>query len=203
MREGLTSSEMAALSESGFFSEDDRDPLEHLGRRIAGQYVDALLPGLTEVIDSATSEVSASSLDHTRDSLRQLMKATGDHAFEAHLERLESMMARAKAEREAQRNAFMVELKGWVDGLASLLEPEDATRLRSQIDANLASVPSSSFLLAVPGMGRELLRRLYRAGLFDASTLGSADPLDVAAVTGMPISLAFACVEAAEDLTTA
>jgi DNA topoisomerase-1 len=55
-----------------------------------------------------------------------------------------------------------------------------------------AKVPRKAFergreeLLAVPGIGEATLEKLMLAGIYDRATLASADPAEVAAVTGIP-----------------
>lgn len=191
-------SEIDALIDSGDLVEDTGSELQELGRRIAGQYVDAVLPFVQSVFRGRAGSESVEALRRAGDALSRLASATRDRSFERVLAELPELVQRSTDARPAQRSGFLRDLREWVLSLAELLGGSDAARLRSRFDASEGNAPLLEHLREVPGIGERRIQRLYCAGLYTADALERAEISDVAAVTGIPEGVVRRSVEASE-----
>ncbi|MBX2804064.1 MAG: hypothetical protein KTR31_40685 [Myxococcales bacterium] len=200
MIEEWTNADFDALLDGGLVAEDDgASPLTLLGRRIAGQYVDVLVPFAQEVFRGPPGEAAVTALTEGMAALTRLVSATHDEDFLRQLEQMPSLIERASCAHPAQRSGFLRDMRSWILGIADLLDETDGQRLRTQFDADAGDAPLLQHLRDLPGMGKRRVQRLYCAGLYTAAALGGADPQDVSAVTGIPVTIARRCVQASQE----
>ena len=192
-----TLDDLEGLLEGGLVSEDERDPLERLGRQIAGQYLDAILPFCTQVFQGPPGQGAVLAAQEASQALSVLASSTHDDAFSTLLTRLDGLMERAKSARGSARSGFLRDMRAWTMDLAELLEPEDGEALRRRFDARRAEAPLLDHLATVKGIGKRRIQRLYCAGLYTPDALMGAAPSDIAAVTGIPEELARDVIHAA------
>lgn len=199
MNTGLDFLDLEALIGAGIVLEDERDPLEKLGRRIAGQYVDVLVPFVQEVFRGPPGAGALTALDGAQQALTQLVEATNDRVFADHLGQLPELMERANIKSGTRRSGFLRDMRTWVMTLADLLEPDDAQSLRVRFDADAVEDPFLAQLGRIPGVGPRRLQRLFCAGLHSVDVLKIAQPDEITLVTGVPIDVAERCVAVAVE----
>ncbi len=104
-----TLDDFEGLLESGLASGDERDPLERLGRQIAGQYLDAIVPFCTQVFQGPPGPGAVLAAQEASQALGVLAQSTGDKAIGGLLERLDGLTARAETARGSAATTFEVE----------------------------------------------------------------------------------------------
>lgn len=94
-----------------------------------------------------------------------------------------------------RRLAALSRLRDWLGRLAEVQHAGGREELLDALSWKSGAVVHFAELGRVPGVGPRRLERLYLAGLYSVRTLAAADPDDVAAVTGMPRSVATSVIE--------
>lgn len=201
MTDDWTAEDFEALLSCGALSDDTDDPLKQLGRRIAGQYVDVLIPFAQEVFRGPPGRAAVAALTEAMTALHRLVSATGDDAFARHLDQMPALIERASVSHPSQRSGFLRDMRTWILRVAEMLDPQDSEHLRQHFDAEAGDAPLLEHLRSVPGVGKQRLQRLYCAGLYTPNALSEAEAGDVAVVTGIPMEIAERCIEASRAFT--
>ena len=84
----------------------------------------------------------------------------------------------------------------WIPRFATTLSAEHAQRLLDLVRWDGGSAPLMEELHSLRGIGPKRLGRLYAAGLHTVDVVASADPIEVALVTGLPGKLSVNVVDA-------
>lgn len=173
----------------------DTSHLVELGRDLSVQYVDVIANYATEVFASLDPSASRSQVQAAVANLHDLSRATNDQLMQDKLARLAEVIDEPVPRAQVQRTRYVDTLKAAIGGFGELLEGEGRQRLLGIVRYRTQGDPVLMFLRTIHGIGPRRLERLYLAGLHDLDRLTSADPEEVAAVTGLPLKLAHTVVE--------
>lgn len=185
----------ALLAEPVFDEDGDGDgleqvPLHQMARNVVAQHGEIILAYVREMYaGTPTPEVEAR-FTLTRTTLRRLAVGAGDHALTALLDDLDEIGALRDGSSTSprSRDRLLSSLRRWTLTFAELLGPAgEALRRTVTMDQ---PVPALERLRPLQGMNDRLLERLYASGLVTTEALASADPEELAEVTGMPRGLA-------------
>ena len=174
------------------------EELLDVSRRIAGQYVDLIEAFAAGLFQRRPSGGLTGQLVHALDALHRLAEASGDHEASAVVSEMHEEL-RAFAHHVAQRRAvdrMATRMRAWIPRFAALLPELARARMLSLVSFRGKALPLFQELSAIDGIGPRRLERLYCAGLYTVDAVVGADPLEIAAVTGLPPALARKVVDA-------
>jgi hypothetical protein len=168
------------------------EEVSRVSRRIAGQYVEVLAHFASRAFAGEAEDATLAQAASAVDALLRLADATGDRVQSRLLVELGYLLepVARTVDRSRSRSRALTRLREWLPDFAATLEPDDAERLLALVRWDAATVPLLEELQKLRGMGPKRLERLYAAGLFSVDTVASAEPEDIAAVTGIPRALA-------------
>ena len=175
------------------------DELFAVSRRIAGQYVDLVEAFASAVFRGRPPRSAIEQFASALGNLRRLADATGDEEQGAVLQEMSKALDAWLGGGKRGRHRFQSHLRSWLPRFAEHLDGADADRMRNLVDFEPRSIPLFNVLSAIRGIGKQRLARLYCAGLHNVEIVCSADPDEIAAVTGLPRSLAAEVVAASRD----
>lgn len=187
--------------------EDDEDyadllapseEVQKVSRRIAGQYVEILASFAAAAFGRRKNPVTLERVSSAVDALLRLARAAGDKDQIALLDELAELVEPVTegSKTSRHRHNALARLRDWLPRFGETLEQEDRDRLTRLVQWDRDDAPLLEELRGLHGIGPKRLQRLYSAGLFTVDAVATADPTDVAAVTGIPVSLAEEVVEA-------
>lgn len=180
--------------------EDNFEELRSVARGIAGTHVDVIAQYVRLAFASKAAASDTLQFTNALRSLARLAEASGDRRQHDLLEQMRTTtetVATRTSRRDKDR--FLRELREFVDGFADCLHGDDAARLKKLVSYDRSSTPLLAVLANVPGVGAKRLERLYCAQLHTVDTVARSAPEDVAAVTGLPLTLAAEVVKTARD----
>lgn len=192
----LLSPQLEPSAESG-----DVVPSEELldvARRIAAQYVDLIEAFAAGLFQRRPSLGLASQLSHAMEALHRLAEASGDREASAVVEELlvELKQFTHHAQRRRAVDRMATRMRAWIPHFAALLKDAASERVLSLVSFRDKALPLFQELSAIEGIGPRRLERLYCAGLYTVDAVIGADPVEIAAVTGLPPALARKVVDA-------
>ena len=196
--------ELGDLEESDFGTGDLTvellEPSEELGRvsrRIAAQYAEVLASFAALAFRGQATAGAIEQVESAIDSLRRLAEASNDPLQVSLLFEVREFIRPATTGRtnSRARQSALVSLRDWIPRFAQTLERDDAARLGSLVSWDDGAAPLMDELSELRGIGPKRLQRLYAAGLYTVDVVATADPQDVAAVTGLPLTLAESVVK--------
>lgn len=188
-------------SEDTVLGEDDlldaRQELGRVSRKIAGQYVEVMASFAARAFAGSASSAMVEQVEAAIDALSRLARAAGDGVQRELLDEARAVIGPAtRGPRNGRdRQAALRELREWIPRYAKHLEADDAARLLRLVEWSDASSPLMDELASIKGIGPKRLGRLYAAGLYTVEVVASADPVEMAEVTGLPKKLARKVVE--------
>lgn len=179
-------------------------PSEELGRvsrRIAAQYAEVLTSFAAQAFAGRAGSASLDQVEAAIESLARLARAASDEPQVAMLNEVRQIIGPATTGKRNSRSrqSALVALRDWIPRFAASLEEEDAQRLMSLVEWNDSAAPLMDELSTIRGIGPKRLQRLYAAGLYTVDVVATASPDDVAAVTGLPHSLAVKVIAATRN----
>lgn len=159
--------------------------------RIASQFVGVLHATAGRLFGAKDPRGPLQQLRSTLDALRRLAEASHDAPHLALLDEIAEEASRfAEAPHGRARDRFLGRLRSWLPRYADQLGGDDGDALRGLVRFDPDAVPLFGELREIPGIGRRRLERLFCAGLWSVDVVSAADPVEVAAVTGLPRTLA-------------
>lgn len=176
----------------------ESDELTRVSRRISGQYAEILAGFASQAFRGRARKESGEQALAALDALQRLATAAGDREQAALLEELSEIVPGASDSRKNSRARYIAiaALRDWIPRFADTLAPEDGRRLVKLVQWDGGSAPLMEELASLRGIGPKRLGRLYAAGLHTVDVVASADPVDVASVTGLPSRLSVDVVDA-------
>ena len=193
------------LEESDFEGDDLTTdllaPSEELGRvsrRIAAQYAEVLASFAALAFRGEASRGAVEQVESAIDALCRLAEASHDPLQVSLLLEVRDWIRPATTGKpnSRARQSALVSLRDWIPRFAQTLEAEDASRLARLVSWDDGSAPLMDELAELHGIGPKRLQRLYASGLYTVDVVATADPQDIAAVTGLPLALAESVVTA-------
>jgi hypothetical protein len=174
------------------------EELLDVSRRIAAPYVDLIEAFAGGLIQRRPSSGMAGQLIHAMEALHRLAEASGDALASGVVEELlvdlRQFAHHAQHRRAIDRMA--TRMRAWIPRFAALLQGGARDRMLSLVSFRGKALPLFQELSAIEGIGPRRLERLYCAGLYTVDAVLGADPLEIAAVTGLPPALARRVVDA-------
>jgi len=174
------------------------EELLDVSRRIAAQYVDLIEAFAAGLFQRRPSAGMTSQLIHAMDALHRLAVASGDSDASGVVDEL-LVELRPFAHHTQQRRAtdrMSTRMRAWIPRFAALLRGAANERVLALVSFRGKALPLFQELGAIDGIGPRRLERLYCAGLYTVDAVIGADPLEIAAVTGLPPALARKVVDA-------
>lgn len=171
--------------------------LPALSRRLAGQYVEVL----ADFVRASFRQPTLPPSEPLRAVLTPLLRLTGDtgaHDMHALLQELVGLLDSPPGDERWARVRYLRTLREWLMRYADCLDDTDGERLRQLVDYGDALPPLLEALRSVRGIGPRRIERLYCAGLTSVGRVTSADAESIAEVTGIPLRLSEAVIEAAQ-----
>jgi len=174
--------------------------LQHVAQRISGQYGELIATWSARVFASSSPAETAGMVG-TATNLLRLAESSEDTRQQALLTELLEILRLLEGTQPCTRRGetARVRLRDWLPAFANTLTGEDAERLLSLVQWDDDATPLLEELRGIPGVGPRRLTRLYSAGLGNVDVVASASPSDIAAVTGIPLSIAERIVERSRD----
>lgn len=172
-----------------------------VSRRIAGQFVDLIQAFASSVFTRRVSSTTTNQFSHAVDALHRLAVATGDAEQVRLLEEMQSLVSDLNEHGDRARNVDRTgtRLRAWIPAFSGFLEADDSERLMSMVSYKNQHVPLLAELGNIEGIGRRRLERLYVSGLYTVEAVCAADPSELAAVTGLPLTLATRVIDATRE----
>lgn len=186
---------------SGLFEEpgaEDGCTLRGLTRSISGQYAEVIANYVRCSFLAEDTSLQRVQVEAALSSLQRLAAATDDPELIHALSELERLLPESEAMGGQRRERYLRDMRAWVLRFSELLGDKDGKRLLSLVKFDERSTPLLHRLMEVYGIGPRRLERLYCAGLFSVESLITAEPLEVAQVTGMTEILARSVIHAAK-----
>jgi len=168
----------------------DTSHLVDLSRDLSTQYVDVVANYASEVFGSLSPEASRAQVLAALQNLADLTAATRDTALQERVADLSQIVEEGVPRGKLARTRYVKRLRTAIEAFGELLDGEGRTRLLRIVRYRVHGDPVLGFLQGIRGVGKKRLERLYMAGLNDLDRLVEADPDDLAAVAGLPLSVA-------------
>lgn len=177
------------------------EELTRVSRRVAAQYAEVLAAFARQALAGKARVTSTDHVEAAIASLLRLAQASRDSVQVALLEELTGLIEPCVTGplRSRARQSALVRLRDWIPEFAETLEQEDGAVLIEIISWDRGGAPLMEELANLRGIGPRRLGRLYAAGLHNVAVVATADPEEVAAVTGLPLALAERVVEATRE----
>ncbi len=166
--------------------------------RISGQFVDVMAMAARQLLGGRDTGGALARIDSALDALSRLATAAEDAAHDGLLAVMRAQVVEYTAARTEGRghHRFRDALRAWLPEYAVFVGGMSGDRLRHLVEFDMEEAPVFQHLEELRGVGPQRLRRLYAAGLFTADAISEADPVEMAAVTGLPRDLSRTVVEA-------
>lgn len=174
--------------------------LQHVAQRISGQYGEVIAVW-TRAVLSSKEPAETSGVAATVENLIRLAESSQNRTQTDLLRALQEILQSLQGTRPRDRRGdrARVRLRDWIPEYAKTLVGADATRLLKLVRWDAGAAPLMSELRGVAGLGPRRLTRLYSAGLGDVDAVATAEPEEVAAVTGIPFAVAVDAVSRARE----
>ena len=172
-----------------------------VSRRIAGQFVDLIQAFSASVFTRRLTPATTSQFSHAVDALHRLAVAAGDEQQARLLEEMQGLLHNLEHHGDRSRDVdrISIRLRACIPAFSASLESVDAERLVNMVSYKNQHVPLLAELGNIPGIGKRRLERLYISGLYTVEAVCAAEPSELAAVTGLPLTLATRVVEATRE----
>jgi len=200
-----TDADLAALLGGDAFTEDTDlgallvpgTAVQEVASRIAGQYAEVLAAYIEQLFRQRRAEGLATD---TVSQLRRLAEGVGNLDQVRMLDELIEASGQVfSAPTRHSRQLALNRLRSWIPDFAGTLDPTDGERLLAVVSWEAGSLPLLDELRNIHGIGPKRLARLYSAGLYSVGVVASAQPSEVAEVTGLSEALATEVVRAAQQ----